>query len=502
MRKLFFLFLAEIIVYANVVRFGVLTEPFNLDPADQWEAESSMYANLIFDRLVSLTPDGNEAIPALAISWKKVEAGKKWIFYLRKGVKFHDGKELKAEDVVFSFKRQMDENFPYRFGEFRAFREIFPFIEDVRAIDEYTVEFKLEKSFSPFLKTLALEQASIVSSSAVKKLKNAFLRFPVGTGPFRFVAWERGKRIVLEENKYYWGKKRNIERLEFIFSQSHSRLTNFLKSGKIDLINVISLLQLPSIKSVSWLKIAKKAIMGIVFIAINPDKPPFSNVKVRKALNHLFNKKVINVVYQEFHRPAYSPLPPGMKFRRENPENYKFDVKWASKLLGEAGYKDGFKIKFHILKGESLLAKLAEYYAANLRRVGVELKIVRVDSERDLIKIVARGDYDLIVSGWIADYHDPDSIIYPLFSKRMLKTGFANFARLRNRRVFNLVEQARFEMNEKVRERLYQEIQSIIDREYPWIPLFYPAYAVIYNGNKIEGVRVNSMGRIYFEGKK
>ena len=149
-----------------------------------------------------------------------------------------------------------------------------------------------------------------------------------------------------------------------------------------------------------------------------------------------------------------------------------------------------------------MLVKLLEYYNVHLQKAGIELNIITVNSPQELDDVVKRGDYDMVLSGWIADYYDPDSIIYPLFSRRLLSSGFANFAQLRNSRVFRLVEQARFEMNEKIRERLYGEIQSIIDREYPWIPLFYPAYAVVYNSNKVRGVRIDLMGRVHFEGER
>ncbi len=482
------------------VRFGLLSEPHTLDPADQWEIENSIFALFLFDRLVELDFTSSRIKPSLAVSWKSYDGGKRWVFTLRKGVKFHDGTELTSWDVVFSFRRQMEKDFPYRFGKFEAFPELYPFLKRVRALGRYKVEFLLSRSFSPFLSTLALEQASVVSAKAIMKLREGFARNPVGTGPYRLVEWKKGKQLILEENPHYWRARPGISKLIFTFSPNHDELIFNLKNGKLDVVNIISLLQLPSIKRISWLKIEKKVTYGITFIALNLKKRPFSDRRVRRALNHLFNRRSINIVFKGLHRPAYTPIPPGMSYRVENPSAYRFDIKKARKLLAEAGYRKGFRIKVYLGPRESLLTRLMEIYSRNLAKVGIKLDIIKKDY-RKMDELIKQGKYDMVISSWLADYPDPDSILYPLFSERVLKMGFANMAGLGNRELVRLVEEARFETSLSRRAWLYRKIQKLIEKEQPWIPLYYPVEAAIYNCKKIEKVVITPLGRIFLYGK-
>ncbi|MDP7239068.1 MAG: ABC transporter substrate-binding protein, partial [Candidatus Latescibacteria bacterium] len=194
----------------DVLIFAIHNEPDRLDPPNQTDNTTEDIVRHIFNNLVEFDENLNH-IPGLAVSWEVSEDGLTWIFRLREGVTFHDGTPFNADAVKYTLDRMMDLEKPTRRTSLYE-----PFIDKVKAVDEYTISIYSEKPFGPMLAHMAHAAGAIISPTAYKKFGEDFSRNPVGTGPYKFVSWTAGDRVVLERNDDYWGIKSKIKRIEFI----------------------------------------------------------------------------------------------------------------------------------------------------------------------------------------------------------------------------------------------------------------------------------------------
>ena len=204
-------------VIGGTLIFGRGGDSVGLDPAQEEDGESFKVCENIYDRLVQYKTESTEIEPALAESWEASEDGLTWRFNLRKGVKFHDGTPFNADAVLFSLNRQHDPNHPfhnvggsYTYWLYTGLAEI---VEEIRAPDAYTVEIILKRPYAPFIYTIAMPPFSIVSPTALRKWKEDFKNHPVGTGPFKFVRWDREDKVVLEVNEDYWEGRPPLDRI-------------------------------------------------------------------------------------------------------------------------------------------------------------------------------------------------------------------------------------------------------------------------------------------------
>src|SRR5262249_48496658 len=219
---------------------GRAADALALDPARVTESESSEVTEQIFDHLVRYRHDSAEIEGALAESGKQSADGRVWTFHLRRNVRFHDGTPFDADSVVFSFDRQRDPHHPYHQEDFTYWETTFRNIQSVDAVDTYTVRITIERPYAPFLSNLAMFPVSIVSPAAVRKSGSEFARHPVGPGPFRFVEWSPGERIMLTANPNYWGGAPKIQHLVFVAIRDARQRLVALEGGAIDVAENLS----------------------------------------------------------------------------------------------------------------------------------------------------------------------------------------------------------------------------------------------------------------------
>lgn len=479
----------------RVVRSGSLREPAGIDPAQAWDDTSAFYVGNIFDTLVRLNPQTSKIEPSLAVSWETSQDGRTWTFHLRRGVLFHDGTPLDADAVVFTFFRQMDPANPNRQHDFPLFADIFAFLKTVRKIDPLQVQFILSEPFFPFLATLTVECAAIVSPSAVKKSGADFASHPVGTGPYRLSSWQKNKRLVLTANREYWGGRPGVDEYIDTIEPRGEILNSYFQQGMLDILNTYSISKMVSYKKQDWIRITIAPYLSVTFAVVNASRPLLLRKGVRQALGYAWDPRALKLVFQDYALPIRTLLPKGiMADEPEAPAN-GFSLAKAQSMLKREGIDREVQLEMLLQKDDGLLFELFSMFAKNLKQVGVKLKLTRLSPEAYASR-VARGDYDLAYSGWIADYPDPDSMLFPLLSERLQKQGFANVAGAKRRDLDNLLKVARRERDAKKRQALYSAINRAVIADGLVIPLYQDKRVIVYN-QRIGRVLPDPLGKFF-----
>ena len=474
---------------------GGNTEPQTLDPAQVWDDISASFTYNIYDTLVRIHPQTMAVEPGLATSWKAEDGGKTWIFELRRNVRFHDGTPCDADAVVFSFKRQLDKKFAYRYYAFPMFAEIFTFLKDVGKLGSHRVAFYLSQPFSPFLATLTVDNAAIVSPAAVIRHKQQFPRHPSGTGPFRLKEWVAGQRLVLEANPGYWKGPPAIAEYTTLFLNNFDTIETFFKQGKISIMLSYSISRLVGLRRLSWVDVLTTPVFSTQFLTFNMANPILKRKQVRQALNYLWDERALTLVYRDFARPIHSLLPQGMVQGQTMSPLYPFSIEKARRLLQQENLTSGINLNFLTLEARgSLLLGVVSHYVQNLKKAGINLIVKQVSNEEYNARI-ARGEYDITQSGWIADYPDPDSFFYPMFSRELQQEGFANLSSAAADPIRQLIDQARQESDPLRRREKYERLDRWLMEEALLLPLFQDVNVVVYN-RSIGPLNPNALGKL------
>jgi peptide/nickel transport system substrate-binding protein len=498
-------YVADTKVIGGTLIFGRGGDSVGLDPAHEEDGESFKVCENIYDRLVQYKDESTEIEPALAESWESSEDGLTWRFNLRKGVKFHDGTPFNAEAVLFSLNRQHDPNHPfhnvggsYTYWSYTGLAEI---VEKITAPDAYTVQITLTRPYAPFIYTIAMTPFSIVSPTALQKWKADFRNHPVGTGPFKFLRWDREDKVVLEANTDYWEGRPPLDRIILRSIPDNSVRLIELQNGSIHAMEFPNPDDLPQIRADDQLRIIEQPGMNVGYLAMNLDKKPFDNLKVRLAVNHAINKhQIITQLYQGMGIPAKNPIPPTMWSYDDSIEEYTYDPAKAKALLTEAGYPDGFETTLwalpvprpYIPDGSALAAAIQ----SDLRRVGIKAKIVTFDWGTYLEK-TKNGEHDIAMLGWSADLGDPDNFFYYLLSKEAAKKPAGNIAFYRSDEMQEVLVEAQSTTNQAKRIELYKRAQGLFHRDSPWVPLAHAKQILIIN-KQIQNLKLHPTTWKYF----
>jgi peptide/nickel transport system substrate-binding protein len=478
----------------RVVRSGSLREPQSIDPARSWDDTSSFYVGNIFDTLVSLDPQSLRIEPSLAVSWETSQDGLTWTFNLRKGVRFQDGTPFDADAVVFTFSRQMDPGNPNRVSDFPLFNEIFNYLKAVRRIGPYQVQFTLSEPFFPFLPSLTADCAAIVSPTAVRRTGAAFARQPVGTGPYKLTSWQKDKRLVLAANRDYWRGKPLIDEYIDTIDPRVEMLINLFQEGSVDIIYAYSISKMASYRKQDWVQIVTAPYLSVTYAVLNSARPGLRSKEVRQALCHAWDPRAVKLMFQDYVLPIHSLLPRAMNGDAAEEAPLGYSLAKAQALLKRAG---GGELQLEMLlpKDEGLMFQLFSMFAKTLKQLNVKLKLTRLDAAAYAQRI-AQGDFDLSYSGWIADYPDPDSILFPLMSERLRKQGFANISGSRRADLSSMLIQARREGDAKKRLALYRTINRAMISDGLVLPIYQDKRVILVN-RKLGGVMPNPLGRIF-----
>ncbi len=449
----------------------------SLDPISTTEGETFKVTENIFETLLEYGDQDTTVNPGLAEKWTVSDDGLSYTFNLRQGVKFHDGTDFNAEAVVFNFDRWMNGNadsFPYysMFGGYKG--EEGHVIKEVKAVDDYTVQFVLTRPQAPFLKNLAMSPFGIASPTAVEKYGDKFRENPVGTGPFKFVEWKQNDTITLEKNPDYWQEGLpKLNKVIFRVIPENTARLNSLTNGEIDIMDGLNNSDEATVLGNDKLQIIERPSMNVGYLGLTTTRKPFDNKLVRQAINHAIDKKsIIDAFYGGKADPAVNPMPSSIEGYNDAIEPYPYDLDKAKALLKEAGYEKGFEIDLWAMPVARPYMpeaqKVAEVIQESLSQIGVKANIQSVEWATYLDK-AAKGEFDMFMLGWTGDNGDPDNFLYTLLDKDSI--GSNNYSQYSNDELHDVLIQAQTETEQAKRNDLYKKAQEIIHDDAPWVPL-------------------------------
>ncbi|WP_408011711.1 ABC transporter substrate-binding protein [Pseudalkalibacillus sp. A8] len=461
--------------------YGRGGDSVSLDPATVTDGESFKVTENIYDTLVKFGDMDTKIHPSLATDWKISNDGLTYTFTLQEGVKFHDGSSFNADAVVYNFKRWMDPEESEK-GKFAMYRAMFGgykgdeshIIKEVKAIDENTVQFTLNRPQAPFLKNLTMTSFAIASPKALEKYGEKFNENPVGTGPFIFEKWQRNDKIVLKKNDDYWmDGYPKLKTVIFKAIPEGSARLNALKAGEIDMMDGVSPSDVSGIEKSSDLKTFTRPSMNIGYLGLNVTRGPLKNKDVRKALNHAVDKQaIIDAFYEGQAKPAKNPIPPTIQGYNEEIEAYSFDLEKAKSLLEKAGYPDGFDMEIWAMPVSRPYMpnaqKVAEAIQSTFKKIGVNASIKSYEWATYIEKVIG-GEADSFLLGWTVQNGDADNLLYTLLDKT--NVGSSNSARYESEEFHQLLTEAKTTVDPEKRNELYHKALETFHEDAPWIPL-------------------------------
>ena len=462
----------------KVLIFGRGGDSVSLDPITVTDGESFKVTKNIFDTLVNFGEQDTEIEGGLASDWEAAEDGLTYTFQLEEGVTFHDGTDFNAEAVVANFDRWAAgdaDQFPYYGSMFGGFGdEEGHVIESVEATGDYEVTFTLKRPMAPFLKNLAMSPFGIASPTAFEEQGDAFGDNPVGTGPFKFVEWNRNDTVRIEKFEDYWVEgEPKLDEVVFRAIPDNSGRLNALLAGEIDLADGINPSDAATIEGDENLQLFERPSMNVGYLGLTNTREPFNDPLVRQAMNHAIDRQaIVDAFFEGRGEVAKNPMPPVISGYNDDIEGYEYDPERAKELLEEAGLGDGFEMELwampvprpYMPDGQ----KVAEAIQSDLAEVGITAEIVSYEWATYLEK-AANGEADAFLLGWTGDNGDADNFLYVLLDQDNI--GSNNYTYYENQELHDILIEAQTEVDEEVRNELYMQAQEIIHEDAPWVPL-------------------------------
>jgi len=502
---------------SGTVNFLIEAMPTNLDPRIGTDAYSAHVDGLIFSSLVA--HDARmEITPDLAERWETPDP-LTYVFHLRRGVKFHDGRPLTSADVKFTFDSIL-------LGAVKtAKRGAFRLVTSVEAPDMSTVVFRLREPFASFLWNLTRPGIGIVPRGSGADIA----QHPIGTGPFRFVSMTTDEEIVLERNAGYFGDQivasgakappiavnyggdksppfqaadsNPIERVRFRIVPDAIVRALELRKGSADAeINSLTPDMIETLGKEPGISARDQPGTPLTYVAFNFEDAVLARREVRQALAYATDRAtIIRYLLRGLARPAASLLPPNHWAYEPNTRQYDYDPARAEQLLDAGGYPRGADgVRLHLTLKTST-DESTRLYAAVLadqwKRVGVALELKSLEFAT-FYSDITRGSFQLYTQRWVGGNNDPDMFEYVFSSKRFPPDG-ANRGHYRNAQLDALLEQARLETDRAKRKQILSAAQQIIAEDEPYINLWYPDNVCVHR-DRLTGIEIPPGGDYEF----
>ena len=469
----------------TAIDFALGAPVLTLDPGVAAGTQAQTVRIQIMETLVQMNAETAAIEPLLAEKWEVSADNLTWTFHLRQGVKFHDGSQMTAKDVVASIGRIIDPK--AGMGRAADLREI----KEITAVDDNTVKVVTAEPSGTLLRALALDSASVLSAASIEKFGKDIGWKPVGTGPFKLKSHVAEQSISLVRNDDYWGKKAVATEITFkTVPEASTRLT-MLESGEADVIVDVPGFEVERLKNTDGIGLIQRSNTRLGHLGINVSKAPFDKALVRQALNYAIDRKAIVAgILRGVGVPADSII--ASTVLGYQPQTmYSYDPKKAKELLAEAGYPNGFDVKIRTPQGRYYMDReTVVAIQAQLAAVGIKAQVEVIDWSTYLTllrKPQAENDTQLYWLGWESGTADISIILNTVFdSQRMPPNGW-NTMFYSNPKVDELRVAIAREVDNDKRMKLAGEIQNVIMTDAPWVPLYSYVQATAYK-SPIQGI--------------
>jgi oligopeptide transport system substrate-binding protein len=496
-------------VAGPVLRLAQVAEPTTLDPGRVMDGPTIELLMHVFDGLVQWNTE-NKLEGALAERWDVTEGGRVYTFHLRKGVKFHNGREVTAADFVYSLTRSL---FPdqkeeaqvvgmsylddivgvreYRAGEAST-------VKGIEAESEHILRLTIDAPKAYFLAKLTYPTAYAVCREAIEAEGGEVnRRSMIGTGPFKLTDYARGDRLVLDANADYFEGAPKLARIERRILLDQGTRHDKFEGGELDIADVTMAAYRADRENPKLAPLLKTFNRpSIYYLALNQTTfEPFQDRKVRQAFAHAIDKEqIVKTVHQGVPAVAHGIIPPGVPGHNPDFRGLVFSPKQAQQLLAEAGYPNGqgfppLKLSFRASVED--IRNTATAIAADLQKnLNIQVELDETEWTTFLGRR-AKGEMTCYFLRWAADYLDPQN-----FPSTMLRSGKPqNTIGYANAEFDRLCDQADLEQDPAKRFQLYQRAESLAVADAPWVPFYYQRDVELWNP-KLRGVEDSAMGHL------
>lgn len=460
-----------------------------LDPAIGYDWQNWSMIKSLFDGLMDYVPGTTELRPDLAEAYEISGDGKIFTFKLRQGVKFHNGRELTAEDVKYSIERVVNPTTQSPgagfFSSIKGFEDVSAGkggdLSGIAVQDPHTIRFELSRPDATFLHVMALNFAHVVPKEEVEKHGADFGKNPVGSGAFKLAEWTLGQRLVFERFADYWNEGLpKLDRITFEVGQEPVVALLRLQNGEIDVpgdgippAKFVEVTKDPNFKEL----IIQGGQLHTGYVTMNVKMAPFDKVEVRKAVNMAINKDRILRIINGRAVAANQPLPPSMPGYAKDYKGYAYDPEGAKKLLEQAGLGDGFSTELYVMNTDPQ-PRIAQAIQQDLKAIGITASIKSLAQAN----VIAAGGEEkqapMIWSGgmaWIADFPDPSNFYGPILGCGGAVPGGWNWSWYCNEELDKKAAEADAIVDPAKaaeREAMWRDIYVKIMEDAPWAPIF------------------------------
>ena len=452
----------------GVLRATLSTSLNTFDPAKSTIGDEYIYNVLVFGGLVRID-ENLKYHGELAERWQASDDLKTWTFFLRKGVKFHHGREFTSDDVIATFKHVAD---PATGSSARTHMDL---VESFEAVDKNTVRFKLKIPYAGFAELMVERQLKIVPSDRADKLATE----PSGTGPFKFKSYSPGDKLELLKNPDYFEKGQpKLDGIVFRIMPENAARVAAIKSGDVDLVWNLPLESIDELKNNKTLTVDEVATSTWDGIVMGNKTKPFDDVRVRRAVLLALDKAQLAQFSAFGHgAPTHSPISP--KHPYFNKElSLKPDIAQAKKLLAEAGYPNGFQVTLHVPVGRPTRERMGIAVQHMLKQVGIQDDVVRMPYNRFQTEISGKAPF--YMDGYFTR-PTIDTSTYPWYhTTGSWNTRMWHFS---SKRIDDLLDQARGTKDEKELAKLYRTFQQYAVEDVPGVIAYVMNFANAYRKN-------------------
>ncbi len=488
--------------YGDTLIMGSIGDASTLLPVLASDSASSDISGLVYNGLVRYDKD-LQIEGDLAESWEISPDNLTFTFHLRKDVVWHDGAPFTAEDVLFTYQLLVDPKTPTAYAE--RYRQV----AKAEVVDPYTFRVTYEKPLATALVSwaFAMHPKHLLENQDITR--SPLGSHPVGTGPFRFVEWRRGEKIVLEANPDYHEGRPYLHRVVYRIIPDTSTMFLELQSGGLDFMSLTPLQYAMQTETPAFRRRFNKykyPAFGYTYLGYNLRRPLFQDKKVRQALSFAINKQeLVDGVLLGLGQVASGPYKPGTWPYNENVERYPYDPEKSRALLAEAGWRDsngdgildkeGRPFVFTIVtnQGNDQRIKAGEIIQRRFREVGIDVKLRVIEWASFLKEFINPGNFDATILGWSIPI-DPDS--YDIWHSSKTGPDELNFVHFKNDEVDRLLEEGRRSLDQDRRKEIYDRFQEILAEEQPYTFLFVPDALPAVAG-RIKGIEPAPAGIMY-----